>query len=521
MSRGICVLIGCLVVIFSHTSVFASQELSKDELIKVKNNQRFSVTNSNYVVNGTRFSKIYDNTLKRERLVKDSFIVQFKDNILGDDIDYYLGRKNLEIVSDLGNNTYVCKLVEHSSKSLVRFLNRTNGQRLEEESPDYEYDDYALNSLVKAFDVNEYKKVSTADLYTDPLANKQWHLENDGENGLVPGSDINIEGAWDYTRGAGIKVAVIDTGFDTGHPDINYYHSGYNALAGSDEFFSIEETGSFELAKAPRNSSENHGTAVAGIIAGKDNSSGVVGVAPEVEIIPIRLIDDNGQVSVAQIIAAFRKADELGAKIINNSWGSFDPDLEEGQLHNISDAERDLYVDIAKNGNNGNGIIVIFASGNSGKPNFNNSPEARIPEILSVGATDSTDQRVSYSVFGPELDIVAPGGGARPIYTTDRRDKMRKTDDGIKRKVVGYSKGSIARSFRGTSAAAPVVAGVAALVWSINPALNANQVKEIMLNTAYKSPKEKYEFVDGRNLELGYGRVDAAKAVEAAMQSFY
>lgn len=492
-----------------------------DDIVRVERKERFRVVNSDYVRNGERFAKIFDSKLKRERLVKDDLIIKFKKDILIGDVYYYLSRKNLELVKDLGSNTFLCKPIgERNNTKLLRAINSLNAQNLNEASEDYNYDDEALNEMVALFDVNEYKKIGTSEIWTNPLAKKAWHLDNDGRNGLIAGADINVEDAWNYTHGEGVKIAVIDTGFDTGHKDINYYKQGFNALSYGGEIAEVSSAvaGSTDDAMAPKFSNENHGTAVAGIISAKDNDMGVVGVAPSAEVIPIRLINDTGSVSVAQIVAAFRKAQEMGAQIINNSWGSRNPNLEDGEIFNVSDIERDLYIDVAKNGNNGKGIIVMFASGNSGSANFNNSPEARIPEVVAVGATDSTDQRVAYSVFGPELDIVAPGGGYKTIITTDRRDlKSRKG----KRKVTGYSKGSYAKGFRGTSAATPVAAGVAALIWSINPNLNADEVKEIMYKSAIKIKRRQYEYQDGKDLQMGHGRVDAARAVELALQSFY
>jgi subtilisin family serine protease len=463
-------------------------------------------TSSQIQYKGT-YKKIYDYKLKRHRLVKDTFLIKFKQGAGPVAIDNYVYANNLEIVSHLGKNIFECKILDNPNSELssderfTKVVNRIH-RRSTVSSKDAD--------IVEAVDVNEYRKINLNDIESNPDGYKQWHLHNDGVNGFKVGADINVESAWQYTRGAGVKVAVIDTGFDVKHRDINYATVGFNALD------DVSEDTSLVSASAPKDSFENHGTAVAGVIAAVDNKIGVIGVAPEAEIVPIRLISDSGEVSVAQIVRAFRKADELGAKIINNSWGTSDPSLPEGEVLEITDIEKELYEDIAKNGNNGKGILLIFASGNSGDKDFNNSPEARLPCTMAVGATDSADQRASYSVYGPELDIVAPGGGAQPIYTTDRNDLRLKSSTGQSKRIIrGYSKGSVANGFRGTSAAAPMVSGVAALIWSLDPNLTADQVRGILTKTANKNINPKYEIdQSGKNSQIGYGRVDAGAAIE-------
>jgi subtilisin family serine protease len=233
--------------------------------------------------------------------------------------------------------------------------------------------------------------------------------------------------------------------------------------------------------------------------------------------VPIRLIPDDGYVSVSDIIMAHRKAMELDVDIINNSWTSYDPSLPKGQQFELSDIEIELYRELYEEANEGKGILVIFASGNSGSSDFRNSPEARSPYTLAVGATDSSDKRSSFSTYGSELDLVAPGGGDNEgIYTTDRVDIQIRNGDIKKRVVLGYAKGNTNSDFKGTSAAAPVVAGAAALVWAVNPELTATEVRQILVRTAQRLPD--YEFVYGKNAELGYGRVDARAAVSLAKQ---
>ncbi len=462
--------------------------------------KRFRMVAANQHGNKGKMKKVYDRKLGRQRQFKDSVIVKFKPNTRVSAMKRYMLRNNLKPRVKLGKRAYACDVITSTDDNAENIMTLLDTQGIPESQEVSEEED-----IVDDVDIDEYKAVTQNSIRGNKLGRYQWHLENDGRNGFRPNADINVESAWGFTKGAGVRVAVIDTGFDLRHKDINYASDSYDVIDEKPD------------ASAPLRSSENHGTAVAGIIAAKDNRIGVVGVAPEAQIIAIRLITDDGMISSSQIIEAHRKAVELGATIINNSWGSYDPTLPSGQLLTIPSIERDLYQEMAEESNDGKGVVVVFASGNSGKSNFNNSPEARESYNFAVGATDSTDQRASYSVYGPELDLVAPGGGAQGIVTTDRNDFTIKRAGKAHKYLAGYSRGAFNRSFRGTSAAAPVVAGVAALVWAANPDLTADEVKEILRNSANKSINSRYTFNgEGRNNEVGYGRVDAAAAVEMA-----
>ncbi len=468
----------------------------------------FTVTKRTLKRKNKQYIQVFDHKLNRKRVLKDSVIIKFKNNASKEDINSYLSENDLEFKRNITKDIMVCKGKQKTG--FVKYIRKINNKN---------------NDIVELIDINEVKKVRSSAIkdrrfkWRRKSAKKQWHLFNDGYNGLVAGADINVLEAWEHTKGLGVKVAVVDTGFDLGHSDINFSTEGFNALAfDPDTNPDFSAIASLADANAPRNSEENHGTAVAGIIGAKDNGKGVVGVAPESEIIPVRMINDDGEVTLEQIVMAIKQAEALGAKIINNSWGSYDPSLGPNDTLEISEMESEIYKEIATNGNNGKGVLIVFASGNSGKRNFNGSPEARSEYTIAVGATDSTDNLARYSVSGKELDFVAPGGGYKSIVTTDRRDLRIKRNGKRRRLKKGYNKGKVAK-MRGTSAAAPVVSGVAALVWSINPELSASEVKDILKSTTYKNPSNNYFFKAGKSYQLGYGRVDAGKAVKAALAS--
>ena len=461
----------------------------------------------NLDVEKAELRKVYDHKTKRVRYTKDGVIVKFKKSATPKQMRVYMLQNDLQPLEKIAEHTYSCQVLHGiENPGRMSLMAYTGGVSLPH--PDLPGD------LVEGFDLDEYRELSLnrgskkktkriARVKKD-LSPQQWHLRNDGRNGRKAGADVQANEAWIYSRGYGVKVAVLDTGFDIEHPDINFTE-GYDVVDHDDR------------AKAPAYSSENHGTAVAGIIAAKDDDIGVVGLAPSAEIIPIRLIPDDGYVSVSNIIMAHRKAIELGADIINNSWTSYDPSLPKGQQLELSELEEELYRELAEEAKDGRGVLVVFASGNSGSSDMAQSPEARLAYTLAVGSTNSLDTRSNFSTYGDELDLVAPGGGdTEGIYTTDRVDLAIKRKNGKRRRrVLGYAKGSANSDFKGTSAAAPVVSGVAALVWSANPKLTAAEVKQILIDSAEQL--EGYEFLNARNAELGYGRVNALAAVKKAI----
>jgi subtilisin family serine protease len=319
----------------------------------------------------------------------------------------------------------------------------------------------------------------------DPLFGNQWPLKNTGQNSGTSGADIKIEQAWTITQGRPeIHIAVVDEGVDITHPDLSP-----NLLTGFDA------TGNGTLGAAL--SGEYHGTACAGIIAAvKDNGIGITGVAPKCKILPVHVSFGSGQTDqwLADGLEWSWNPSFGNADVISNSWSGGSP------VSAITNAINSA----ASQGRGGLGSVVLFSTGNNGNSSVNYP--ANLSNVIAVGATSVNDSKESYSNYGSDLDVVAPGGDVN-IYSTDIVGAS------------GYSTDDYTTSFDGTSAACPHAAGVAALILSVNRCLTGVQVKQILELSCDKSGTLCYGSgqPNGQwNNEMGYGRVNAHKAVQYA-----
>lgn len=238
-------------------------------------------------------------------------------------------------------------------------------------------------------------------------------------------SRMYATGAWNIAQGAGVKVAVIDTGINYEHEDlIQNYAGGVNLTYEGDENDPMDGHG--------------HGTHVAGIIAAARNGKGVVGVAPKAKIYAVKVLTSDGHGDRSAVISGIEWATEHGMNVINMSLGS--TQMTVAQHIAIQEATA-------------RGIIVVCSAGNRGPTGVMSYP-GLFPETIAVAASDKFDKVASFSSRGPEVDVIAPGVR---IYSTLHNGEY------------GYKSG--------TSMAAPHVSGLAALAMSAgNPSKKVRQL---------------------------------------------
>lgn len=293
---------------------------------------------------------------------------------------------------------------------------------------------------------------------------------------------INACEAWDITTGDNsIKVAIIDGG-------VKEEHQEFSILNVFDRYNFSDNTNQFIDGL--------HGTLVGGIIFANHNSYNIAGIAPNVTLINFRVnIAESDSYTSSELAEAITRAVDLGAKVINNSWG----DKNHKYYYLLKSAILESAIDYAIN----NDVLLVFASGNFGE-NTNHRidyPGNSREEILVVGSTNRDMSRSSFSSYGNELNVVAPGSD---IYTTSN------------------AIGNQYKIESGTSLAAPHVAGIAALMLSVNPELTSIQVKNIIEQTAKKIGNYSYNNSSAHpngpwNNQVGYGLVDAYAAVRASL----
>ena len=276
---------------------------------------------------------------------------------------------------------------------------------------------------------------------------------------------IGLRDAWRLTQGAGVRVAIIDTGIDLTHKDLR----GVELVAG----FDVERR-SHKV--APESAQETHGTLVAWLIFARHNGFGIDGIAPQAGLIAVRLM--SGWTST--LILALNAAAQAGADVINCSWNF--PLMLDPFAH--------LVDDLTTHGRKGRGVLLVVSAGN--RPVEISRPEQfpAYPGLIAVTALDHRGAPYG-SAYGAGVFIAAPG----MVKTTGTHF------DGFE-------------PLGATSAAAPIASGVIALMLAANPQLDRAQVMKILADTAERSPPG--EFTDGRSLLLGVGRIHAGRAVAAA-----
>ncbi|GAA2413719.1 type VII secretion-associated serine protease mycosin [Streptomyces coeruleofuscus] len=300
--------------------------------------------------------------------------------------------------------------------------------------------------------------------HADGIRAQQWALEA-----------MHTQEAWQTTKGEGVTVAVLDTGVEEDHPDLTG-----NVLTGEDLVGFGAEPGDRAWAR--------HGTAMAGIIAGHGhgpgNADGVLGIAPEAKILPVRVILEDGDPSRAKarstrgnaLAEGIRWAADHGADVINLSLGD-----DSASAHPEPGEDQAIQYALKK------GVVVVASAGNGGEKGDRISYPAAYPGVVAVTAVDRSGTRAPFSTRRWYATVSAPGVDV-VIADPDRK----------------YYEGW------GTSAAAAFVSGAAALVRAAHPDLTPAQIKSLLEDTARNAP------AGGRDDSRGFGFVDPAAAIQAA-----
>jgi subtilisin family serine protease len=310
-----------------------------------------------------------------------------------------------------------------------------------------------------------------ADKPNDPRYDEQWALER-----------MNAPCAWQTSTGSKeIVVAVVDTGVDMGHPDLvgRLRSDGYDFADDDDD----------------PSDKQGHGTHVSGIIAANvNNGEGIVGLAPNVTILPVRVLGVDGG-SDQTVADGIRYATEKGARVINLSLGA--PFLVVNVMPESNAAIREA---------SEAGVLVVVAAGNEYLP-FLNAVNVENLDAMVVAASNQKERKAEFSNFGPWVSVTAPGQDILSTMPTYQVEMTSKDLPKEQRASTGYD------SLSGTSMAAPYVSALAALVFAVHPDWSPSQVRRAIERTAnrdiYTNHSTYFEVLNA----LGAGRIDACAAL--------
>ncbi|MBI4851283.1 MAG: S8 family serine peptidase [Acidobacteria bacterium] len=436
-----------------------------------------SIKNENKETVKEILEKVYRSKNGDWMILANRIVCKYKSDTSQESIEKINKRFSLKKVKELKflEKTFLLEISETRSTS------SSNAVEICDKLSKEECVSYAHPDWIERINLHSAAPSPQSDLPT----NEPWYLKK-----------IKAQEAWKELEGvslSNVKIAIIDEGFYIGHEDLKEKVIDSIDLDNGDN----DPSGSF-----------SHGTSCAGVAVRTDGGLGSLGIAPNCQIIPIKASLDwfTGQYQLAEaLLYAFEK----GADIISCSFGK-----DEWELLPVL---KDAIDKVTNDGRGGRGCLVFWAGGEQGGT-IDKNEIATCENVIAVGSTrprggDLEDGRTITSPQGKGLDLVAPGTG---IIT------LAKREDGDS----NLHKSGLYRYFNGTSAATPLVAGVAALILGVNPKLTREEVQDILFETADKIGKDitRYKPVDGdrrrlRNDKYGYGRVNALKAVKKAINT--
>ncbi len=362
----------------------------------------------------------------------------------------------------------------------------------------------------------------------------QWSLKNPGKGINVYGNEIDtLENAdvkfddaiklisekidaGELENFEAAKVAIMDSGVDFGHPDLkNKLEDGYNMVheGATGNPGEIENTGMYGT------SGYSHGTNCAGVAAAEGNEIGTAGICPWCGIYPVTYMEGGmgtqESSSDKKLMTAYTKYVEDPSIVAINC--SFGPMSGFGDIP-ASQGEIESHMKFIKEGRNGKGGAIVYASGNDGvdasytgilkyKFEFEREGKQVSSSVITVGASSAWDTRVRYSNYGSMIDVVAPSLSMNPLI-------------GIATSyLVGYGDldKDYTNQFSGTSSAAPVITGAFGTIFSVNPELTLEEAIEILHKSSDKvNPSTGFYDENGHSVKFGYGRLNLLKAVRLA-----
>ena len=360
--------------------------------------------------------------------------------------------------------------------------------------------------------------------YKQQIYPQQWHLMPTTFKSTNVNAHVEVEQAWQHSKGEGIIIAVIDDAIDIDHPEF----SAQNKIVAPIDMATETDN------PRPNHFRQRHGTPCAGV-ACASGSDMAAGVAPQSKLMPIKLNANLGSMQEAE---AFVWAADNGADVISCSWGPADGawwDPSDPSHTNdvpIPDSTR-LAIDYATTtGRSGKGCIITWAAGN-GRENTFFDGYASYNKVLAIAACNDTGTRSVYSDFGREVFCSFPSGDQeyplfshpKPItpgiWTTDIQGQVGyNPGDDSDNLIVGDAAGNYTATFGGTSSACPGAAGVIALILAVNPELDLEGVKEVIRKSCDQIDFTNGNYdTDGHSIYYGYGRINALRAVENALNS--
>ena len=447
--------------------------------------------------------------------VKEAFLKEFDKDYLTTEL---YGLKNWVIIlSDDFCNQDLADVVDLSNLEAYRLMQVVNGGwLLSFQSGELAYSvlsDWQKAGKLWGFYPEINEKVSLRYEPNDPyyVSGEQWYLDNYGQNNGTPGVDVDLQDAWDKYSGNGIRIAIVDNGLDYNNLDLssNFVSSlSYDYCDGDNNVMPSDTDNDGEI--------DWHGTAVAGIASAQGNNSiGMSGVSYNSDLVGIRLI---ARTCSSDFTSDERKALALthnlqDIDIYVNSWGPSDQGNVLGDIGPLALSALEKGV---SEGRDGLGSVYVWAAGNGHQngDNSNKDAYANSRYTVAVGSLNWKGERTDYSEPGANVMLVAPSSNntyssESTILSTD----ISGTD--------GNSSTDYLDFMNGTSASAPMVAGVISLMIEANPGLTWRDIQSILIQSSKKvdnSHEGWFKTYSGRdfNHHYGYGMVDATKAVELA-----